>query len=43
MNDWRSTFAGVNDHEADWEQVTVFLPDPPDLVARPGLGGLLLA
>ena len=33
MNDWRSTFAGVNDHEADWEQVTVFLPDPPDLPA----------
>ncbi|MDG6101721.1 hypothetical protein Daura_38330 [Dactylosporangium aurantiacum] len=29
MNDWRSTFGGVNDHEADWEQVTVF-------VARPG-------
>ncbi len=25
MNDWRSTFDGVNDHEADWEQVTVFL------------------
>ena len=25
MNDWRSTFAGVNDREADWEQVTVFL------------------
>lgn len=35
MNDWRSTFGGVNDHEADWEQVTVFLPDPPDLSARP--------
>ena len=35
MNDWRSTFGGVNDHEADWEQVTVFLPDPPDSVARP--------
>lgn len=35
MNDWRSTFAGVNDHEADWEQVTVFLPDPPDPAARP--------
>ncbi|MBO0837230.1 MAG: hypothetical protein J2P28_17220, partial [Actinobacteria bacterium] len=35
MNDWRSTFGGVNDHEADWEQVTVFLPDPPDLAARP--------
>lgn len=28
MNDWRSTFGGVNDHEADWEQVSVFLaPD----------------
>jgi hypothetical protein len=35
MNDWRSTFAGVNDHEADWEQVTVFLPDPPDPATRP--------
>ena len=35
MNDWRSTFGGVNDHEADWEQVTVFLPDPPEPVARP--------
>lgn len=35
MNDWRSTFGGINDHEADWEQVTVFLveehegPDGP--------------
>ena len=35
MNDWRSTFAGVNDHEADWEQVTVFVPDPPASSARP--------
>ncbi len=35
MNDWRSTFGGVNDHEADWEQVTVFLPDPPELSCRP--------
>ena len=35
MNDWRSTFGGVNDHEADWEQITVFLPDPPEPVARP--------
>jgi hypothetical protein len=34
MNDWRSTFGGVNDHEADWEQVTVFLPDPPDPSSR---------
>ena len=35
MNDWRSTFAGVNDHEADWEQVTVFLPNPPVSSLRP--------
>ena len=35
MNDWRSSFGGVNDHEADWEQVTVFLPDPPDPASRP--------
>jgi hypothetical protein len=35
MNDWRSTFGGVNDHEADWEQVTVFLPDPAVSSARP--------
>ena len=28
MNDWRSTFGGVNDHEADWEQVTIFLAEP---------------
>ncbi|MFC5008080.1 hypothetical protein ACFPIJ_60990 [Dactylosporangium cerinum] len=28
MNDWRSTFGGVNDHEADWEQVTVFVAEP---------------
>jgi hypothetical protein len=34
MNDWRSTFGGVNDHEADWEMVTVYLaerePEPPE-------------
>ena len=23
MNDWRSTFEGANDHEADWEQCFV--------------------
>ena len=38
MNDWRSSFAGVNDHEADWEQIFVYLPEgrdggPP---SRPG-------
>ena len=25
MNDWRSTFHGANDHEADWEQMFVYL------------------
>ncbi len=27
MNDWRSTFRGVNDHEADWEMATVYLAE----------------
>jgi hypothetical protein len=27
MNDWRSSFGGVNDHEADWEHVAVVLAD----------------
>jgi hypothetical protein len=27
MNDWRSSFGGVNDHEGDWEQVSLFLTD----------------
>ena len=38
MNDWRSSFGGVNDHEADWEQVTVFLVpavDDPGRASRP--------
>ena len=30
MNDYRSTFHGVNDHEADWEQVLIYLEDAPD-------------
>lgn len=25
FNDWRSRVFGVNDHEADWEQVTIYL------------------
>ncbi len=25
MNDWRSTFGGINDHEADWEMITIYL------------------
>jgi hypothetical protein len=30
MNDYRSTFHGVNDHEADWEQVFIYLEETPD-------------
>jgi hypothetical protein len=29
-NDWRSRVFGVNDHEADWEQVTIHLTGPDD-------------
>ena len=25
MNDWRSSFHGVNDHESDWEQIFIYL------------------
>jgi hypothetical protein len=35
MNDWRSTFFGANDHEADWEQVFVYLEDREDEPPRP--------
>jgi len=27
MNDWRSSFHGVNDHEADWEQVIIYVTE----------------
>ena len=27
FNDWRSSFHGVNDHEADWEMVTVYVAE----------------
>ena len=27
FNDWRSTFSGINDHEADWELVSVYLAE----------------
>jgi hypothetical protein len=30
MNDWRTTFSGVNDHEGDWEAVTVYLAETRD-------------
>lgn len=29
MNDWRSSFHGINDHEADWEQCFVYLVEGP--------------
>ncbi len=35
MNDWRSTFSGINDHEADWEMVTVYLAEQTDGPPRP--------
>ena len=35
-NDWRSRVFGVNDHEADWEQVTIYLAGPARRPA-PGL------
>ncbi|UOE20559.1 hypothetical protein NI17_004890 [Thermobifida halotolerans] len=35
MNDWRSVYGGVNDHEADWEKVTVYLVQDPDGGHRP--------
>lgn len=31
FNDWRSRAYGVNDHEGDWEQVTVYLVGNSDL------------
>ncbi len=35
MNDWRSTFEGANDHEADWEQCFVVLEAVADDDLRP--------
>lgn len=35
MNDWRSTFSGVNDHEADWELATVYLAEQEQGPPRP--------
>ncbi|WP_229075003.1 hypothetical protein [Actinoplanes sp. DH11] len=36
FNNWRSAFGGVNEHEADWEQVSIFL----DATGPPGPDGL---
>ena len=30
FNNWRTGFYGANDHEADWEMVTVYLYEEPD-------------
>lgn len=35
FNDWRSSFYGVNDHESDWEQVSLFLAADDDGELRP--------
>ncbi|AAZ55464.1 hypothetical protein Tfu_1426 [Thermobifida fusca YX] len=35
MNDWRSVYGGVNDHEADWEKVTVYLVEEENGEYRP--------
>jgi hypothetical protein len=35
MNDWRSTFSGINDHEADWEMITIYLAARGDGPPRP--------
>ncbi len=35
MNNWRSGFFGVNDHEADWEQVFVYLYETAEGEIRP--------
>jgi len=32
MNDFRSTFDGINDHESDWEQIFVYVSDEEDPV-----------
>ena len=35
MNDWRSSFHGINDHEADWEQCFVYLVEGPNAELQP--------
>ncbi|MGE3601731.1 MAG: hypothetical protein AB7N70_40050, partial [Dehalococcoidia bacterium] len=35
MNDWRSSFSGVNDHEADWEQILIYLAENDDASYTP--------
>ena len=42
MNNWRSGFYGVNDHEADWEQVFVFLTEAGSEEPGASMGSLCL-
>ncbi len=35
VNDWRSSYHGINDHEADWENVHVYLSPDDDGVLVP--------
>jgi hypothetical protein len=35
MNDWRSSFHGINDHEADWEQCFVYLVEGQNQALQP--------
>lgn len=35
MNDWRSSFHGINDHEADWENIILYLSPGADGTLAP--------
>ena len=35
FNNWRSGYFGVNDHEADWEMVNIYLYETPDGDVQP--------
>jgi hypothetical protein len=35
FNNWRSGFFGVNDHEADWEMICVYLSEPDEGEVHP--------
>lgn len=35
FNDWRSSFYGVNDHESDWEMITVYTIEDEDGEVHP--------
>jgi hypothetical protein len=36
FNDWRSSFHGVNDHEGDWEMITVYVVEDVSGMVQPG-------